>query len=68
MEKEVLKSDSEADDAPLSDFLDPLNDEPKMRDEQNEILEVYKPRGNNDSFEDDYEDDTDSGVNIRFDD
>ena len=64
-----LLSDENADDAPLADFLDPFNDQPVMRDESNEILEVYKPRGNNDSFDaDEYEDDTDSGVDIRFDD
>ena len=67
--KEELISDKDADDAPLSDFLDPFNDEPVMRDESNEILEVYKPKGNNDYTDaDDYEDDTDSGVNIKFDD
>ena len=67
--KEELISDDEADDAPLADFLDPFNDEPVMRDESNEILEVYKPKGNNDYTDaDDYEDDTDSGVDIRFDD
>ena len=67
--KEELISDKDADDAPLSDFLDPFNDEPVMRDESNEILEVYKPKGNNDYADaDDYEDDTDSGVNIKFDD
>ena len=67
--KEELLSDEEADDAPLADFLDPFNDEPVMRDESNEILEVYKPKGNNDYTDaDDYEDDTDSGVDIRFDD
>ena len=64
--KEELKSDPEADDSPLSDFV---KVEPEMRDEENEILEVYKPRGNNDSYDvDDYEEDTDAGVNIRFDD
>ena len=68
-EKEELISDDEADDAPLSDFLDPFNDEPVMRDEQNEILEVYRPKGNNDYTDaDDYEDNTDNGVNIKFDD
>ena len=67
--KEELLTDEEADDAPLADFLDPFNDEPVMRDESNEILEVYKPKGNNDYTDaDDYEDDTDSGVDIRFDD
>ena len=67
--KEELISDDEADDAPLADFLDPFNDEPVMRDESNEILEVYKPKGNNDYTDaDDYEDVTDSGVDIRFDD
>ena len=67
--KEELISDKEADDAPLADFLDPFNDEPVMRDESNEILEVYKPKGNNDYTDaDEYEDDTDSGVDIRFDD
>ena len=67
--KEELVSDKEADDAPLADFLDPFNDEPIMRDESNEILEVYKPKGNNDYTDaDDYEDDTDNGVDIRFDD
>ena len=67
--KEELISDKDADDAPLSDFLDPFNDEPVMRDESNEILEVYKPKGNNDYTDaDEYEDDTDSGVNIKFDD
>ena len=67
--KEELISDKDADDAPLSDFLDPFNDEPVMRDESNEILEVYEPKGNNDYTDaDDYEDDTDSGVNIKFDD
>lgn len=67
--KEELISDEDADDAPLADFLDPFNDKPVMRDESNEILEVYKPKGNNDYTDaDDYEDDTDSGVDIRFDD
>lgn len=68
-EPEELISDEEADDAPLSDFLDPFNDEPPMRDESNEILEVYRPKGNNDYADaDDYEDSTDNGVNIKFDD
>ena len=68
-EKEELLSDKDADDAPLSDFLDPFNDEPEMRDEQNEILEVYRPKGNNDYTDaDDYEDSADNGVNIKFDD
>jgi len=66
--KEELLSDKDADDAPLADFINPMEDTPVMREERNEILEVYKPRGNNDSFDDDYDDDTDSGVNIRFDD
>ena len=69
-EPQHLVSDEEADDAPLSDFLDPFDDEqPKMRDEDNEILEVYRPKGNNDYTDaDDYDDDTDNGVNIKFDD
>ena len=68
-EPEELISDEEADDAPLSDFLDPFNDEPPLRDESNEILEVYRPKGNNDYADaDDYEDSTDNGVNIKFDD
>ena len=68
--KEELISDKEADDAPLTDFLDPFNDQPVMRDEDNEILEVYQPKGNNDYADADYyeDDDTDNGVNIRFDD
>ena len=69
-EPQHLVSDEEADDAPLSDFLDPFDDkQPKMRDEDNEILEVYRPKGNNDYTDaDDYDDDTDNGVNIKFDD
>ena len=40
-----------------------------MRDEDNEILEVYRPKGNNDYTDaDDYDDDTGNGVDIKFDD
>ena len=62
--KELIPDDHED---PLDDFLDPFGEDSKPVEEEEE-LEVYKPKGTTDDTYSIDEDDTDSGVNINFDD
>ena len=63
--KELIPDDHED---PLDDFLDPFGEDEKPVEEEEE-LEVYKPKGTtDDTYSIDEDDDTDSGVNINFDD
>ena len=63
--KELIPDDHED---PLDDFLDPFGEDNKPAEEEEE-LEVYRPKGtNDDTYSIDDDDDTDSGVNINFDD
>lgn len=63
--KELIPDDHED---PLDDFLDPFGEDSKPVEEEEE-LEVYKPKGTtDDTYSIDEDDDTDSGVNINFDD
>lgn len=62
--KELIPEDN---DDPIEDFLDPFDVEEEEPEEEN--LEVYRPKGtNDDTYSIDDDDDTDSGVNINFDD
>ena len=61
--KELIPEDN---DDPIEDFLDPFDVEEEPEEEN---LEVYRPKGtNDDTYSIDDDDDTDSGVNINFDD
>ena len=63
--KELIPDDHED---PLDDFLDPFGEDSKPVEEEEE-LEVYRPKGTtDDTYSIDEDDDTDSGVNINFDD
>ena len=63
--KELIPDDHED---PLDDFLDPFGEDNKPVEEEEE-LEVYRPKGTtDDTYSIDEDDDTDSGVNINFDD
>ncbi len=62
--KELIPDDHED---PLDDFLDPFGEDSKPVEEEEE-LEVYRPKGTTDDTYSIDEDDTDSGVNINFDD
>lgn len=62
--KELIPDDHED---PLDDFLDPFGEDNKPVEEEEE-LEVYRPKGTTDDTYSIDEDDTDSGVNINFDD
>lgn len=63
--KESIPDDHED---PLDDFLDPFGEDNKPVEEEEE-LEVYRPKGTtDDTYSIDEDDDTDSGVNINFDD
>ena len=62
--KELIPDDHED---PLDDFLDPFGEDEKPVEEEEE-LEVYRPKGTTDDTYSIDEDDTDSGVNINFDD
>ena len=62
--KESIPEDN---DDPIEDFLDPFDTEKEQAEE--EELEIYQPKGtNDDTYSIDDDDDTDSGVNINFDD
>ena len=62
--KELIPDDN---DDPTEDFLDPFDVEEEEPEEEN--LEVYRPKGTtDDTYSIDDDDDTDSGVNINFDD
>ena len=50
---------------PLDDFLSALEEEEPVQQEE---LETYKPRGSEDSFQDEDNDDSHAGVDIRYDD
>lgn len=58
----------EDDDDSLGEFLDPFDAEKEQAEE--EELEIYQPKGTNDDIYqiDDEEEDTDSGVNINYND
>ena len=61
--KELIPDDED----PLEDFLDPFETEEQPAEE--EKLEVYRPKGTtDDTYSADEDDDTDSGVNINYDD
>ena len=62
--KELIPDDHED---PLDDFLDPFGEDEKPVEEEEE-LEIYRPKGTTDDTYSIDEDDTDSGVNINFDD
>ena len=59
---------NEDDDDSLGEFLDPFDAEKEQAEE--EELEIYQPKGTNDDIYqiDDEEEDTDSGVNINYND
>lgn len=59
---------NEDDDDSLGEFLDPFDAEKEQAEE--EELEIYQPKGTNDDIYqiDDDEEDTDSGVNINYND
>lgn len=50
---------------PLDDFLSALEEEEPVQQEE---LETYQPRGSEDSFQDEDNDDSHAGVDIRYDD
>lgn len=60
--KELLHEEEE----PAGDFLNPFDAEEEAAEE--EELEIYQPKGTNDDIYQIDEEDTDSGVNINFDD
>lgn len=60
--KELLREEEE----PAGDFLNPFDAEEEAAEE--EELEIYQPKGTNDDTYQIDEEDTDSGVNINFDD
>ena len=60
--KELLREEEE----PAGDFLNPFDAEEEAAEE--EELEIYQPKGTNDDIYQIDEEDTDSGVNINFDD
>ncbi len=60
--KELLREEEE----PAGDFLNPFDAEEEVAEE--EELEIYQPKGTNDDIYQIDEEDTDSGVNINFDD
>lgn len=62
--EDLIKEDEKEDDA-LDNFLSALEEE---KNEPEEVLETYNPRGSEDSFQDDDNDDTHMGVDINYDD
>lgn len=61
----VEESKPEVEESALTDLLNPTEEE-----DEEEVLETYRPKGSDESFdyEDDEEDTTNNGVNIKFDD
>ena len=62
------KPEPEVEESPLADLLNPFEDN---EEDEEEVLDVYRPKGSAETFEyedDNEEDDTNNGVNIKFDD